>query len=342
VDDLVEAMDDARLSAGEEDPVMPALPRKEVHPVMPALPRKEVDEYRVVVRDFFLSGDLEEAARSVEALSRPAAESHPKFIRRLLTMSMEYNAYERELAAQLISQLYNDVISPGRITEGYQWTLDMLADIHIDVPLASDMLARFLARAVADDVLAPKFLEQGAEEEPKTEEGAEERRERQLAGEALNVARGMVKAPHFGPRLAHIFGPGDLTSVKRLRSEVDNILMEYLNTSDLKEAAACLKALHADSFHARFVERLVKRGIELDDDARRALVDLLRVFASAGILTTDHIATGILFCQRSVDDLKLDVPTADTLLASFIARAVSEKWIHPVAAVSTDQSTKTE
>eukprot|EP00013_Stygamoeba_regulata_P028821 CAMPEP_0177646450 /NCGR_PEP_ID=MMETSP0447-20121125/9780_1 /TAXON_ID=0 /ORGANISM="Stygamoeba regulata, Strain BSH-02190019" /LENGTH=365 /DNA_ID=CAMNT_0019148983 /DNA_START=120 /DNA_END=1217 /DNA_ORIENTATION=+ len=315
VDDLVEALDDARLAEEEAAPVILEL----VH--------EAKDEYREVVRDFFLSGDLDEAAAAVEGLSRPAAEAHPKFIRRLLTMAMEYNPYERELAAQLISRLYNDVISPGRIAEGFQCTLDMLADIQIDVPLGGDMLARFLARAVADDVLPPKFLEK------KSGDGEE----KDLAEKTLHVALGMVSAPHFGPRLAHIFGPGDLTSVKRLRAEVDSILKEYLNTGDLEEAAACLKNLHADSFHARFVESLIKLGLEKDDDARRSLVDLLRVFAAAGVVTPDHIATGILFCQRSIEDLKLDVPSAESLLASFVTRAVAEKWIpapEPTAADS--------
>tara|TARA_R110002050_G_scaffold256144_1_gene394952 strand:- start:1613 stop:1837 length:225 start_codon:yes stop_codon:yes gene_type:complete len=66
------------------------------------------------------------------------------------------------------------------------------------------MVGKFLARAILDEILAPIFLENA--ETPNKQ-----------AVEAVKLARGHIKAPHFGPRLAHVWGPGDLCSVSFLQ-----------------------------------------------------------------------------------------------------------------------------
>ena len=63
------------------------------------------------------------------------------------------------------------------------------------------MLGKFMARAILDEALPPIFLEQA-------EDGSK------LAKECLNLANGALKAPNFGPALAHVWGPGDMCSVR--------------------------------------------------------------------------------------------------------------------------------
>ncbi len=66
---------------------------------------------------------------------------------------------------------------------------------------AVEMLSKFIARAILDEALPPIFLELTRDDMSS------------LAVECVNLANGLLNAPHFGPRLSHIWGPGDLCSV---------------------------------------------------------------------------------------------------------------------------------
>ena len=63
------------------------------------------------------------------------------------------------------------------------------------------MLSKFIARAILDEALPPIFLELSGDEMSA------------LAIECINLSNALLNTPHFGPRLSHIWGPGDLGSV---------------------------------------------------------------------------------------------------------------------------------
>lgn len=51
------------------------------------------------------------------------------------------------------------VISPTQMAKGFRRVLDSVADLRLDVPEAPQQIAAFIARAIADDVLQPAFVE---------------------------------------------------------------------------------------------------------------------------------------------------------------------------------------
>jgi len=179
-----------------------------------------------ILTEYFASGDVDECAKSLSELK--TSVPHEEFVRKAIFIAMEKQAYERELVSQLLSSLYANTISAEKIAEGFQTALDKLDDLLLDSPDAVDLLAKFLARAIVDEIVPPAFIKNATAESKATKE-------------VLALTSALTTEKHRIDRLAHIWGPGDLSSVKRLKEETNTLLEEYLSTGDVSEADKCVK-----------------------------------------------------------------------------------------------------
>ena len=97
-----------------------------------------------------------------------------------IELAMDHKPSHRELSSVLISDLYLKVISQRDIGKGnfnpdficsslsvtivptlflaFDYLLHQLPDLILDTPDAPEVLGNFLARAIADDCIPPKFL----------------------------------------------------------------------------------------------------------------------------------------------------------------------------------------
>ncbi|CAI5970307.1 unnamed protein product [Closterium sp. NIES-64] len=110
----------------------------------------------LIVAEYFESGDVVEVARSLEELAYP--DLHHHLVKRLVTMALDRNNREREMASQLLSALFQDVLPTDQVEMGFLRLLEAVDDLALDIPDAASQLALFIARAVIDDVLAPHFV----------------------------------------------------------------------------------------------------------------------------------------------------------------------------------------
>jgi len=270
----------------------------------------------VNIKEYLCTGDLEEAVRSLRELNIP--ENHPQFVKKCLYFGMDNQAYERELISKLLSHFYGKVIAPKAIEGGFQLALDSLEDMSLDIPEATDLLSKFLARAVVDEIIPPIFLSQARGSNPK-------------AKNALHLANALATENHGGERLAHIWGPGDLRSVKRLKEEVNCLLEEFLTTNDCTEAEKCIRKLNAPSFHYQVVKQALRLMLDKRSaETTRKLMDLLKYLARVNLVSPEHFAKGFRCCFNSLEDIKLDVPNADEMLREITETAKSEKILPPL------------
>ncbi|VDD83444.1 unnamed protein product [Mesocestoides corti] len=77
-----------------------------------------------------------------------------------INLALQHKMGHCELTSELLSEMCGKVISMPVMQQGFQLLLDDMADIVIDVPKAPEYVGRFIARAVADDILPPKFVQQ--------------------------------------------------------------------------------------------------------------------------------------------------------------------------------------
>jgi len=229
-------------------------------------------------------------------------------LKKAIHKSMDLRAYERELTSVLLAHLSLEVVTRSQVEEGFQTALNDLPETVIDVPHAVDTLSKFLARAVLDEVIPPIFLEQAEANSPQ-------------AKESILLAKGLLSTPQFGPRLSHIWGPGDLCSVKRMIKECQQLLEEYLITGDENEALSCLKKLNAPSFHPRFVRELIRTGLEKGPESYDKLLHLLKRFYDIGVMSQNSIGRGFQIVHSRKNDFKLDFPKIEEQFPDLVSKA---------------------
>lgn len=179
------------------------------------------------------------------------------------------------------------------------------------------MVASFLARAVVDEVLPPKFLSEQNNNRP--------------GDPVVEKAVSLLSREHCNARLEKVWGPGDGRPVAELKQEMDQLLQEYLLSRELDEAARCVKELEAPHFHHELVKRGVKIAMELDGAGKGgelitkeaslsnidAMAALFGFLVRNAIISEYQVSKGVSRLHQLLPDLKLDVPAAPALLKEF-------------------------
>jgi len=276
--------------------------------------------FETIISEFFASGDIDEITKSLKDLNVP--NSHSQFVKKVLVLAIEKHPYERELVSKLLSALYGNLLSMTDISDGFLMALRALPDIVLDSPDAHEVLGKFLARAIFDEIVAPVFLRDtvadlgDASDVPSAVgTAADQSGLSRLGLNSIELATALVNDDHRSARLPYIWGPGDMHSVKRLKEEVELLLREYVVTADQKEASRCLRALSVPTFHFQVVKHAVRMSLVLTDQKeRQRVVDLLVHWHREGLVSGDHISQGFKLCYETLNDIKCDVPAAPSLL----------------------------
>lgn len=272
-----------------------------------------VSPSEAILKEFFMEADIEETARKIKEVD--GGISQVDFVRSAMVLAMEKKPFERELISKLLSALYGKAFTSEQIADGFQSALDKLEDTVLDIPAAGEMLAKFIARGIVDEIIPPAFLKNARADSP-------------ISGEALALANGLVTDSHRSRKLEHIWGPGDLVSVKRMKGEVTRLIREYLLTGDKLEADRCVRKLNAPSFHFQVVKEAVEMSLSaLTEDDRKKILELLAFLHKEGLIVPDHMSHGFKNCGDSLGDLKLDIPQAPSIFEDIVKKAQKEGWL---------------
>jgi programmed cell death protein 4 len=272
------------------------------------LRRMQVED---LIHEYIESGDVSEA---LEELNARKSIQGVDFVEECVRYGVEHHAYERELISQLLSSAH-EIFEGKGYEEGFQRVLSALPDINLDVPNVAEFVGLFMARAMYDDVLPPKFIKDAVVDN-------------EHAKFATSLAYNMENNLAERSRLEHVWGPSTLSSVARLRDEVDAILKEYLVSLDMSEADRALLDLNSPSFKSQAVKQAVFLAIEASEKkTREVLLDLLQAWAKASIVSEYHLFHGFELAVRNVEEIKLDVPHAEDLLNEIIGEAKLRKLL---------------
>lgn len=234
-----------------------------------------------------------------------------EFVKRLVNMSCDKTDRERELTSQLISAFYPDILSRYMIGKGFERLFEIVDEIEKDCPKARGYLSTYLARAVIDEVLPPAFLSDSVV--------------CNLGGDVVDQAKLMLSRDHAGAKLEHSWGPGDGRPVEEMKIVVDQILQEYLLSKDTAEAKRCLNELHAPQFYHEIVKRAVKTALDKSEEDQKQMSMFLAELRASDMLSTTQAQKGFGRIFEVLPDLQLDTPSADKIVAAFVARAKADK-----------------
>lgn len=288
---------------------------KRVVKLKPLVPEMSEEDVRKAVEplilEYFENGDTEEVLYSLEEMLPNLGARRWMVASLAMELSMDHKPSHREMTSRLLSDLYQKVLSQRDIGKAFDYLLRQLGDLILDTPEAAVILGNFMARAIADDCIPPKFLlsYKGHVEDPEAKKAL------CRADTLLNMKHGMV-------RLDNVWGVGGgIKPVKYLVKKIVLLLKEYLCSCDIAEATRCLADLEVPHFHHELVYEAVVMVLEsMHEKTEEAMCKLLQSLFRSFVITIDQMRAGFQRVYEDMADISLDVPAAYLVLERWVIR----------------------
>lgn len=260
-----------------------------------------------VILEFFESNDIQEVMQSVEEIV--PYNRRDVFVQLAVEIAMDHKPSHRELTSVLISDLYGYVLSESDIVKAFENLLANLSDLILDIPDAPVVLGNFIARAIADDCIPPRFIVD-----------IKEKSDEKIFQEALVHADTLLSMEHGLVRLDNVWGVGGpLRPVQALTRQMNLLLQEFVSSGDVEEASRCLKELEVPHFYHELVYEAIVMALEANSETtEKSICSLLKAFDASVLITRDQLERGFFRVFDDLPDISMDVPLAYVILDRFI------------------------
>ncbi|KAJ8984628.1 hypothetical protein NQ317_009856 [Molorchus minor] len=289
----------------------------ELKAVIPEISTEEIKKkVEPIALEYFENGDTHEAILSIE--EQIPFDHRDVLVEQLIEIALDHKPSHREMTSVLISDLFPHIINESDISKAFENLLANLNDLILDIPDAPTVIGNFIARAVADDCIPPKFI--------MTMKGKSDNKDFQ---EALLHADTLLSMKHGLVRLHNVWGVGGaLRPVKALTRQMSLLLQEFISSGDIEEASRCLRLLEVPHFHHELVYEAIVMALEANSAVKEeALCKLLKAFADAVLITLDQMERGFLRVFDDLPDISMDVPLAYIILDRFVERCHKDHFL---------------
>jgi len=281
-------------------------------PLVPEMAEEDVRKtVEPLILEYFENGDSDEVLYSLEEMLQNLGSRRWMVVSIAIELSMDHKPSHREMTSCLMSNLYLKVVSQRDIGKAFDYLLRQIEDLILDTPEAPVILGNFMARAIADDCIPPKFLKsyKGHVEEP------EAKKVLCRADTLLSMKHGMV-------RLDNVWGVGGgIRPVKYLVKQIVLLLKEYLCSCDIGEASRCLAELEVPHFHHELVYEGVVMVIEsMHQKTEEAMCKLLQSLFRSFVITIEQMRAGFQRVYDEMPEISIDVPAAYLVLERWVIR----------------------
>jgi|EP00505_MAST-04D_sp_SCG-Rhode-Island_P002707 programmed cell death protein 4 len=113
------------------------------------------------------------------------------------------------------------------------------------------------------------------------------------------------------------------------KKKIIPVLEEYFVSLDKDEVERHMYEINAPHFHYEFVKRAITMAMDRKDRGCESASKLLSFLYGAKHITTNQIGKGFERLFEVVDDLSIDVPDAERIISSFVARSVVDEILPP-------------
>nr|XP_013099491.1 unnamed protein product [Stomoxys calcitrans] len=263
-----------------------------------------------IVLEYYEHGDTHEVAVNFDDILTGFLRPYVTSV--IVEIALDHKDSQREMTSVLISDLYGRVITAKDIEKGFEILLANLPDLTLDTPDAPNIVGNFLARAVADDCLPPKFVTKPSEHAEVNEH----------AMTAIRRADTLLHMKQGWAHLDNVWGMGGpLRPVKTITKQMTLLLKEYLSSRDIQEAHRCLRELEVPHFHHELVYEAVVMTLEsISQTTEEAMCALLSSLDKACLVLPAGMEQGFLRVFDDMADIVLDVPLAYIILDRFVER----------------------
>lgn len=289
----------------------------ELKAVVPTVSDEEIrKKVEPIILEYYENGDTNEAALSIEDAN--ISDRRDFLVQVIIEMAMDHKPSHREMSSVLISDLFGHAITETDISKAFENLLANLSDLILDLPDAPTVLGNFIARAIADDCIPPKFL--------KT---TKDKSDSKIFIDAVERADTLLSMKHGLVRLHNVWGVGGaLRPVKYLTRQMTLLLQEYLSSGDIEEASRCVRTLEVPHFHHELVYEAIVMALEANNaNKEEALCKLLKAFDATVIVTPEQMERGFWRVFDDLEDISMDVPLAYIILDRFVERCFKEGFL---------------
>lgn len=298
--------------------------------ITPPLDDHEVEKFLTpILLEYFEHSDTNEVKSSLDEVN--ISGNYFQIVTVLISLALEKKSSHRELASILISDLFGKVLRSEDIQHGFDHLLSQLDDLELDTPDASAVVGNFIARAVADDCIPPKYVT-SAKEHLEARGISHLNPAQTRALKALTNANSLINAKRGLIRLDTVWGmTGGARPVKYLIKQMRLLLKEYLSSLDAIEAEKCLRELEVPHFLHEFVYEAILMGIEdtKKPDELTAIAKLLKSLSDINLISVDQMRKGFLRLFNEIPDIHIDVPHAYATLERFVQSCFEVKLFLP-------------
>jgi len=213
------------------------------------------------------------------------------------------------------------IITSESVTAGFMRLAHGVADLTLDVPLAPNLIAGVVARAIKDNVLPPDF----AANLVSLDSVELDQRQTSAKSQVGLLAKAKLKLNSQRQRRASVgeaFSVGhELRRVELLKAAVTAIITEYKVTAEMKEAAHAVWALDSPFFHHEVVKQIVTLAYDSSREEQHNLQLLFQAMISSGLISQEQASQGLDRCLQQLEDSELDSPGAAGVLGTFCESA---------------------
>jgi len=247
---------------------------------------------------FFASGgELDELAQPLEGHAGYAFA----LLKRLIWAGAGRSPASRELVSRALSDGYPTLWPRSQIAFAFRELLIELPDAQLDMPSAPDTLARFLARAIADECVDPAFTADA-------QSLADSASLPDVVHTCLSVTERLIHDGKSGGALVldSVWGPHARASVAGLKSALSNIVAEVAVSGDVDEAIRSVRELGVEVVRFHLVKVALVACVDAPS-SHQFIVAFLRKIWEDGVLSDATFNTGVTLVVQGVGELTLDV-----------------------------------
>ncbi|XP_024115195.1 programmed cell death protein 4b [Oryzias melastigma] len=285
--------------------------------VVPPLDEKDFEKtVTPIVQEYFEHGDTNEVAELLSDLNLGPMRSEVPSL--AVSLALEAKASHRELTSRLLADLYGNILSHGDLEKSFDQLLVELPDLVLDTPEAPQLVGKFIARAVNDQILSKTYID-----------SYKGKVDCEYARAALDRAVVLLKMSKGGLRVDSQWSiGGGQRPVTQLIKEVNLLLKEYILSGDLKEAERCLRDLEVPHFHHEFVYEAIVMVLESKGEKTfRMILQLLKSLSVSSIITVDQMRRGYERVYMDIAEINIDVPRAYYILEQFVEKSFNVEII---------------
>eukprot|EP01066_Platyproteum_vivax_P007932 Platyproteum_vivax@DN3226_c0_g1_i1.p1 len=259
---------------------------------------------RTLLISYFEDNDV--AAASQQLLDLKSQMYHDDFVYRSIRMSMDRGDKEQQSVSGLLSHLHSqNLVSSTQMHRAFEKLIQIWEDLRLDVPDAPYRIFRFIEQTILDQgahrqLLArcPEGLLANVQENKK----------------ALDPLTRVTEAA----QILHEF-----------KTEAKKCVEEYFAAGDVGEVKTTIVELGRPEFGHEWVRLLIRGGMDGGNKQKEGAIKCLSSLYPDTI-GPDDMQLGFSRLLASIDDMVLDCPFIETLLAQCLARAVVEELLPPV------------